>query len=255
MIGWGAWSYWLWEEHTRYVGFDHVIHVRRIQTAFLALSFLRLVEPLSGTIVVDGVNIRSIGLSDLRSNITIIPQDPAILSGTLRSVLDVFDEHDDAQIYQALRRVHLISSQTVDENEINENVFRNLDTPVSEGGENFSAGQKQLLCMARAILRRSKVVIMDEATASVDYSTDELISRTIKEEFVDRTVLTIAHRLRTVIDYDRVMVLEDGKLVELDKPDTLLKDPNSHFYGLCKATGTKEFSMLKRMARVEENNP
>lgn len=128
-------------------------------------------------------DISKIGLTDLRSRVTIIPQDPTILSGNLRSTLDVFDEYDDADIYAALRRVHLISDSDIivgdgaaDDSEEgrNKNVFRDLNNPVSEGGDNFSSGEKQLICMARAILKRNKVLFMDEATASIDYETDEL---------------------------------------------------------------------------------
>ncbi|RXW18905.1 hypothetical protein EST38_g6949 [Candolleomyces aberdarensis] len=219
----------------------------------LALSFFRFVEPTQGRIVVDGVDISKIGLTDLRGKLTIIPQDPSILSGTLRSTLDVFDEYEDAEIYEALRRVHLIPSDSestpeADPETVNANVFRDLDFSVSEGGENFSTGEKQLLCMARAILKRSKVLVMDEATASVDYATDELISKTIRQEFAESTILTIAHRLRTVIDYDRVMLLDQGRIIEFDKPSTLLSDSSSQFYALCKATGKEEFANLQTMA-------
>ncbi|KAL0069231.1 hypothetical protein AAF712_003594 [Marasmius tenuissimus] len=213
----------------------------------LALSFFRFVEATEGRILVDDVDISQIGLTDLRSKLTIIPQDPTILSGTLRSTLDVFDEYDDAEIFEALRRVHLIPSNDEAEEaneDVNTNVFRNLDSPVSEGVKNNS------LCMARAILKRSRVLVMDEATASVDYSTDELISRTIRQEFADSTILTIAHRLRTVIDYDRIMLLDQGRIVEFDKPGKLLSQPSSRFYSLCKATGKEEFAMLKKLAGV-----
>jgi ABC-type multidrug transport system fused ATPase/permease subunit len=222
----------------------------------LALSFFRFVEATEGSITIDDLDISKMGLSDLRSKLTIIPQDPTILSGTLRTTLDVFDEYEDAEIFEALRRVHLIPSDTADDVveiegvEVNVNVFRNLESPVSEGGENFSTGEKQLLCMARAILKRSKVLVMDEATASVDYATDELIGKTIREEFANSTILTIAHRLRTVIDYDRVMLLDQGKIVEFDDPAVLLSDPSSQFYGLCQATGENEFAMLKNLAGV-----
>ncbi|EJC98304.1 multidrug resistance-associated ABC transporter [Fomitiporia mediterranea MF3/22] len=219
----------------------------------LALSFFRFVEPTEGRILVDGIDITKVGLTDLRSRLTIIPQDPTVLSGTLRSTLDVFDEYEDAEIFEALRRVHLIPSsdeEAPQDDEENENPFRNLDSPVSEGGDNFSTGQKQLLCMARAILKRSKILVMDEATASVDYATDELIGKTIRQEFADSTLLTIAHRLRTVIDYNRVMLLDQGRIVEYDRPATLLSNPSSRFYALCKAAGSDEFTMLKRMAGV-----
>jgi len=217
----------------------------------LALSFFRFVEASEGKIMIDGVDISKIGLTDLRSRLTIIPQDPTILSGTLRSTLDVFNEYEDAEIFEALRRVHLIPSEDTPEESaltINANTFRNLDSNVSEGGENFSAGEKQLICMARAILKRSKILFMDEATASVDYATDELISKTIRAEFAGSTILTIAHRLRTVIDYDKIILLDKGQLIEFDRPSVLLADPTSKFYALCKSTGKAEFAVLKRMA-------
>ncbi|KAG8716045.1 hypothetical protein FRC11_010771 [Ceratobasidium sp. 423] len=216
----------------------------------LALSFFRFVEATEGRIIIDGVDISKLGLTDLRSRLTIIPQDPTILSGTLRTTLDVFDEYEDHEIFEALRRVHLLPS--TDESEVNlgenANVFRDLDSPVSEGGENFSAGEKQLLCMARAILKRAKVLFCDEATASVDYVTDELISQTIRKEFADSTIITIAHRLRTIIDYDKVLVMDQGHIAEYDEPSVLLADTSSKFYALCKATGSKEFAVLKHMA-------
>ncbi|KAJ7104459.1 multidrug resistance-associated ABC transporter [Mycena belliarum] len=213
----------------------------------LALSFFRFVEPTEGKIVVDGLDITQVGLTDLRSRITIIPQDPTILSGSVRSTLDVFEEYEDAEIFESLRRVHLIPSSNLpeapgDETLVNQNMFKDLDSSVSEGGENFSTGEKQLLCMARAILKRSKILVMDEV--------DELIGKTIRQEFAQSTILTIAHRLRTVIDYDRVMLLDQGRIAEFDRPGVLLRDSKSKFYALCKATGKEEFSMLKKMAGV-----
>ncbi|KAJ4488652.1 multidrug resistance-associated ABC transporter [Lentinula lateritia] len=217
----------------------------------LALSFFRFVEATEGRILVDDIDIANVGLTDLRSKLTIIPQDPTILSGTLRSTLDVFDEYEDVEIFEALRRVHLIPPSDIPDEDVatvNANIFRNLDSAVSEGGENFSTGEKQLLCMARAILKRSKVLVMDEATASVDYATDELIGKTIRQEFADSTILTIAHRLRTVIDYDRIMLLDQGRIVEFEKPHVLLNNPSSKFHALCRATGKDEFSTLKKLA-------
>ncbi|KAJ6577627.1 multidrug resistance-associated ABC transporter [Mycena capillaripes] len=226
----------------------------------LALSFFRFVEPTEGKIVVDGLDISQVGLTDLRSRLTIIPQDPTILSGSLRSTLDVFEEYEDAEIFESLRRVHLIPSEDTpaeEEDMVNANVFRNLDSSVSEGGENFSTGEKQLLCMARAILKRSKILVMDEIRQtddglSVDYATDELIGKTIRQEFAQSTILTIAHRLRTVIDFDRVSALREGSLSSIPDilPGVLLRNPNSKFYSLCKATGKEEFAVLKKMAGV-----
>ncbi|QRW11566.1 ABC transporter [Ceratobasidium sp. AG-Ba] len=217
----------------------------------LALSFFRFVEATEGRIEIDGVDISQIGLADLRSRLTIIPQDPTILSGTIRSNLDPFGQYQDHEIFQALRRVHLLpsSNQPATEPSENLNMFQDLDASVSEGGENFSAGEKQLMCMARAILKRSKLLICDEATARfVDYVTDELISQTIREEFIDSTIITIAHRLRTVIDYDKVMVLDQGCIVEYDEPAKLLADEASKFHMLCKSSGPREFAHLKKTA-------
>ncbi|WRT69694.1 uncharacterized protein IL334_006684 [Kwoniella shivajii] len=216
----------------------------------LALSFFRFVEATEGRIVIDGIDISKIGLTDLRSRVTIIPQDPTILSGTLRSTLDVFDEYDDADIYAALRRVHLIQENETeladgaeDHDEArNKNVFKDLSNPVSEGGDNFSSGEKQLICMARAILKRNKVLFMDEATASIDFS------KTIREEFSDSTILTIAHRIHTIIDFDKVLVMDQGRIAEFASPATLLRDHKSKFYSLCKATGRTEFANLKTLA-------
>ncbi|EIW78660.1 hypothetical protein CONPUDRAFT_167619 [Coniophora puteana RWD-64-598 SS2] len=178
----------------------------------LALSFFRSVEATEGRILIDEVDISKISLTDLRSNLTIIPQDPTILSGTIRSALDVFNEYEDAEIFEALRCVHLIPSSSSEisladpitdaAKSINASAFQSLESPVSEGGENFLTGEKQLLCMACAILERSKVLVMDEATASVDYGTNELIGKIIRQEFAKSPVLTVAHCLRTVIDYD-----------------------------------------------------
>ncbi|OXG63652.1 ATP-binding cassette transporter [Cryptococcus neoformans CHC193] len=226
----------------------------------LALSFFRFVEAAEGRIEIDGVDISKIGLTDLRSRMTIIPQDPTILSGTLRSTLDVFDEYDDVDIYAALRRVHLIKdenpSTSMDEqNDVenrNKNVFEDLSNPVSEGGDNFSSGEKQLICMARAILKRNKILFMDEATASIDYETDALISKTIREEFSDSTIVTIAHRIHTIIDFDKVLVMDRGNIAEFASPADLLRNHKSRFYSLCKATGRTEFKNLKEMALEAE---
>lgn len=198
----------------------------------LALSFFRFVEASAGSIVIDGIDIKDLGTQDLRSNLTIIPQDPTLFSGTLRSNMDPFDQFDDASIYAAFRRVHLLPSEEDDQQpsaansvqednssiqEVNANVFKDLSTMVSEGGKNFSQGQRQLLCLGRALLKRTGIVLMDEATASVDFETDKAIQKTISTEFSDSTILCIAHRLHTVIEYDRILVLDQGRIDEFDK--------------------------------------
>ncbi|KAI9483188.1 MAG: P-loop containing nucleoside triphosphate hydrolase protein [Benjaminiella poitrasii] len=229
----------------------------------LALSFFRFVEASKGSIVIDGIDIRDLGTEDLRSNLTIIPQDPTLFSGSLRSNMDPFDQFSDEDIFTALRRVHLLPSTeggassigiaTVDSDstlgEVNANVFKDLDTSVTEGGKNFSQGQRQLLCLARALLKRSRIVLMDEATASVDFETDKAIQKTISTEFADSTILCIAHRLHTVIEYDRILVLDQGEIVEFDSPLTLINNPESSFYKMCRNSG--EYDALINLARAK----
>ncbi|KAG2237662.1 P-loop containing nucleoside triphosphate hydrolase protein [Thamnidium elegans] len=222
----------------------------------LALSFFRFVEASRGSIVIDGIDIKELGTEDLRSNLTIIPQDPTLFSGTLRTNMDPFDQFKDEDIFTALRRVHLLPNQessdtiasdvTLDE-EVNSNVFESLDTAVTEGGKNFSQGQRQLLCLARALLKSSRIVLMDEATASVDFETDKAIQKTISTEFADSTILCIAHRLHTVIEYDRILVLDQGQIIEFDSPLTLINNSESAFYKMCRNSG--EFDSLIALAK------
>ncbi|RUS21137.1 P-loop containing nucleoside triphosphate hydrolase protein [Endogone sp. FLAS-F59071] len=215
----------------------------------LATSLFRFVDPTEGSISIDGIDITSLGVDDLRSRLTIIPQDPILFSGTIRSNLDPFDEHDNSELWESLRRVHLIDSRPPSPDQASEaehvvpQLFANLEVAVSEGGGNFSQGQRQLLCMARALLRNSKIIVMDEATASVDFATDQRIRNTILREFASSTVVCIAHRLRTVIDYDRILVLDHGKIVEFDTPFALLFGPNSKnsvFRDMCEKSGEME---------------
>jgi ABC-type multidrug transport system fused ATPase/permease subunit len=209
----------------------------------LAIAFFRFVEAAAGRIVIDGVDISCIGLQDLRSNITIIPQDPTLFNGTLRSNLDPFGEHDDAAIWTALRRSHLVEA-----GQPHPPGLESLDAAVSENGGNFSQGQRQLLAMARALLRTSRVIIMDEATASVDFDTDAKIQQTIRDEFRASSLLCIAHRLRTVIDYDKVLVMDHGQLVEYGHPHTLLQNPDGLFTSMCEQSG--EYSKLIELAKA-----
>jgi len=187
----------------------------------LTLALFRMIEPAEGKIMIDGIDIRGIGLHDLRSNITIIPQEPVLFSGTLRFNLDPFGNFSDADLWQALEMAHLkVFASTL---------TNGLDYEITEGGDNISVGQRQLVCLARALLRKSKLLVLDEATAAVDVSTDALIQGTIRREFADSSVLTIAHRLNTIMDYDMVMVLEKGRIAEFAPPQELLADKSSLF--------------------------
>lgn len=186
----------------------------------LAVALMRLVDIEGGKIMIDNIDTSSIGLYDLRSNISIIPQDPVLFTGTIRTNLDPFHRCDDATIWNGVRRAHLGSKVT------------SLDQPVSEGGGNFSVGERQLLCIARSLLNNAKVILMDEATASIDMQTDNLIQETIRKEFKQSTVLTIAHRINTVLDSDRIMVMDNGSVAELDTPKNLLKMKKGMFKSL-----------------------
>ena len=179
-------------------------------------SLYRIVEPCGGRIVIDNIDVSQLGLTDLRSRLALVPQDPVIFSGTVRANLDPFDAvGGDVYIWQALEQAGM--ADTI------RHMAGGLDAQISEGGGNLSTGQRQLLCMARALLRRTKILVLDEATSNVDSSTDQLIQSTIRTAFKDCTVLTIAHRLNTIIDSDRIMVLDAGRLVEFDTPAALLK--------------------------------
>ncbi|KAK9718409.1 Transporter of the ATP-binding cassette (ABC) [Basidiobolus ranarum] len=213
----------------------------------LAVAFFRFLEPISGSIIVDGVDIGKLGVQDLRSNLTIIPQDPVLFTGTIRSNLDPFNRCTDDELWMALKRVHLIESNG-DESSKRNDLF-DLDSPVSENGNNFSQGQRQLLALARALLKRSRLIILDEATASVDFETDTKIQTTIRNEFVESTLLCIAHRLRTIIDYDRIIVMDHGKLVEYDTPYNLIRNKESVFYSMCQKSG--EFDVLYDTAKAK----
>jgi ABC-type multidrug transport system fused ATPase/permease subunit len=223
----------------------------------LALALFRGLEAVHGKIVIDGIDISTIGLQDLRENITIVPQDPTLFTGTIRSNLDPFGLFSDEQIFVALRRVHLITetasgtatpaspavvNQSVDDVSAapeNKNIFRNLESPVAESGSNLSQGQRQLLCLARALLKSPRVLMMDEATASIDYATDAKIQETLRE-LKESTIITIAHRLQTIIDYDKVLVLDHGRVVEFDHPWTLINKEDGSFRGMCENSGNME---------------
>lgn len=188
----------------------------------LTNSLFRILEAAGGQITIDGVDIASIGLHDLREKLTIIPQDPILFSGTLRMNLDPFNSYSDEELWKALELAHLKSFVS--------HLQLGLSYEVTEGGDNLSIGQRQLLCLARALLRKSKILIMDEATAAVDLETDHLIQTTIQTEFSHCTTITIAHRLHTIMDSDKVMVLDNGNIVQYDSPEELLKTPGPFYY-------------------------
>ncbi|XP_069135571.1 multidrug resistance-associated protein 1-like isoform X2 [Argopecten irradians] len=190
----------------------------------LTLSLFRLIEGTGGSIIIDGVRIADIGLHNLRDKLTILPQDPVLFSGPLRMNLDPFDQYNDDQLWTALQQAHL--------SEFIKTLPGMLSYQCGEGGQNFSVGQRQLVCLARTLLKKTNVLILDEATAAVDMQTDALIQETIHNEFYDCTVLSIAHRLNTVLDYDKVMVLSNGQIAEFDSPAKLLSNQDSVFYGM-----------------------
>ncbi|GAA5828043.1 hypothetical protein JCM11251_005706 [Rhodosporidiobolus azoricus] len=237
----------------------------------LGLSFFRFIEPTSGNISIDGLDINTLRLEDLRSRLTIVAQEAALFAGTLRFNLDPFDQHSDVEIWESLQRVQMAApgmggvgsirptpaasraaSIASDEGTATEEgerfVVKSLEMGVSEGGKNFSAGQRQLLSLARGILKlkTSSILILDESTASLDHATDERIQKTIREEMADATILCIAHRLRTIIDYDRILVLDHGVVQEYDTPLALLDKEQGAFAALCKKSG--EFDVLRQMA-------
>ncbi|KAJ3307559.1 Canalicular multispecific organic anion transporter 2 [Blyttiomyces sp. JEL0837] len=192
----------------------------------MVLAITRILEAQKGDIQVDGLNISHIGLRDLRQNLTVVSQEPLLFATTVRENLDPFSQFSDNEIWRSLERVQM-KDWAVE-------LPERLDTLISEGGSNLSVGERQLLCMAKAILRHSKILVLDEATSSIDIKTDELIQRILREEFAGSTVLCIAHRINTILDYDRILVLGSGKVVEFDTPTALLGNPNSAFAGLCR---------------------
>ena len=191
----------------------------------LVAALMRMPEP-AGRILIDGLDVQQLNLPSYRSRVSVISQDPVLFSGMLRANLDPTSRFKDTEIWNALEAVHLRG--------VVEDLEGQLYYQLTESGSNFSAGQRQLLCLARALLQGNRVIVLDEATANVDFATDGLIQETIRTEFKHCTVLTIAHRVSTILDYDRVMVLEGGNIVEFDRPEKLLKLQDGKFAELCR---------------------
>ncbi|KAK6460720.1 hypothetical protein DFJ63DRAFT_337473 [Scheffersomyces coipomensis] len=223
----------------------------------VAISMFRIIEPSQGHIEIDGVDTSKMGLFDLRHRINIIPQDAQTIEGSVRENLDPFGEFEDEELWNVLEMSHLkehvqdmktkknvkkkqtevkVSDDSINIEDISD-YDMGLDAVVFEGGSNLSSGQKQLLSLARALLNKSQILILDEATAAVDVQTDKIIQETIRSSFKDKTILTIAHRLETILDSDRILVLHDGQVKEFDTPKNLLKDDTSEFYSLCNKGG------------------
>ncbi|ORZ33476.1 P-loop containing nucleoside triphosphate hydrolase protein [Catenaria anguillulae PL171] len=204
------------------------------------VALFRLVELMEGKIVIDGVDIAQLGLHDLRSRLAIIPQEPTLFAGTWRSNLDRFGQVSDDKLWESLERAGLkeyVQSQP-----------EKLDAPIAEGGENLSVGQRQLACLARAMTRNSNLIVLDEVTASVDLESDAQIQRAIRRDFGHATILTIAHRLNTIIDYDYIAVFAAGEMIEFASPHELLQRPDSLFTALVEETGPQNAALLRRLA-------
>jgi ABC-type multidrug transport system fused ATPase/permease subunit len=199
------------------------------------MALYRIVEPSSGSILIDGLATATIGLFDLRSRLALVPQDPVVFSGTIRTNLDPFGTAPgDATLWEVLSQAGLDPAVRA--------MPQGLDAPIAEGGGNLSTGQRQLLCMARALLRKSRILVLDEATSNVDTTTDGLIQAAIATAFAECTVLTIAHRLHTIVDSDRVLVLDAGRVSECGPPSELLKKGGGAFRALVDETARQQTS-------------
>ncbi len=210
----------------------------------LMVALLRLVELAGGSISVDGVDLAKLGLDQIRKSITIIPQDSVLFSGTVRFNLDPFGVYSEPELWDALEKSHL--------KEFVQDFEGGLDARVSEYGENLSAGQRQLICLTRALLRKSKVLILDEASSSLDMETDRLIQETIRVHLKDATILTIAHRLFTLADYDKIIVMDDGLVAEYGSPAELLNKPDGKFSGFVESLGENGAKQFREMVEASQ---
>jgi ABC-type multidrug transport system fused ATPase/permease subunit len=188
----------------------------------ISLCLFRILEATTGKILIDDVDISTLGLKKLRNGITIIPQDATLMTGTLKYNIDPLGKYTDSEIIEVMRKIGFYY--------ILKNHERGLEQNIVENGGNLSIGEKQLICITRAILRKSKIVIMDEATASIDFKTEEIIQNAINELLKESTIITIAHRIKTVVNSDKILVLDNGNIVEYDTPKNLLRNQKSYFY-------------------------
>lgn len=210
----------------------------------LIMALFRMVEGAGGSIIIDNIDISKLSIRDIRRKISIIPQDPLLFSGTIRSNLDPFFTKKDIDLWDALQKASM--KNVVEE-------MGGLDVKVNEGGENFSVGQRQLLCLARALLKKTNILILDEASASIDVESDAVLQKTIRETFSNNcTIITIAHRLLTIADYDKILVMDKGVKAEFDSPANLLRDPNSIFRSMVMQTGTSSARKLFELVFGDE---
>ena len=190
----------------------------------IALCLFRILESTSGRIIIDDIDISEIQLNKLRENLTIIPQNPSLMIGTLRYNIDPLNLNTDEDIIQVMKKIkfdYIINREP-----------KGLFQEISEGGNNLSVGEKQLICITRAILRKSKIIIMDEATANIDYKTEQIIQNVINEILTQSTIITIAHRIKTILNYDKILVIENGEIVDFDSPKNLMEKKEGIFYKL-----------------------
>eukprot|EP00128_Syssomonas_multiformis_P006865 Colp12_sorted_trinity150504_noHs@23771 len=193
----------------------------------LLMALFRLVELDAGQIIIDGQDIGQMTLDSLRSNLAIIPQEPVLFKGTIRSNLDPFNQHKDEELWRALEACHLKADV--------EKMPLRLDSVIVKNGENMSLGQKQLFCLGRVALKKTPILVLDEATSALDLETDNLIQKTLRQNFNHCTIMTIAHRLETIMDYDKILFLDAGRVLEFESRQTLLANPESAFYKLVHA--------------------
>lgn len=210
----------------------------------LVQALFRMLEAESGSILINGLDISTVGLQKLRTSMAVIPQFPILFSGcTIRENLDPFSRYSEDHILNALEAVQMI--QTI------EALPEKLNAPVVDGGANFSVGQRQLLCLARAILLQNQIIVLDEPTANVDSNTDRLLQETLREKFSEATIISVAHRLETIIDYDKILVLGGGKVLEFGTPLDLISKTEGHFLTMVKNTGDAMSEILVKRVRAK----
>lgn len=209
-------------------------------------ALFRITELSAGSITIDGIDISTIGLRDLRTKLAIIPQEPVLFQGTIRTNLDPFGQYSDLELWDALRRSGVVRAEETDPvtKQVSTGHRFHLDTKTDSDGSNFSLGERQLLTLARALVRNAQIIVLDEATATVDFETDKLIQETIGKEFAHCTILCIAHRLQTIVNYDRVLIMDAGRAAEMDSPRKLFKDSSSRFASMCQESGITDSDFI-----------